>query len=178
MIKDINNNEPEIIEIPKQEYEALKKIREEIRNYELSDFAIKLLKGPVVSSKTSDYEKNRIYIEIFDRDEYTISIYGEKYDINSQYLFNKIKNYIQTNLNTLIDCSIRQNRINLDENAYEGGVSRYIKVKYGNLIININGQVSDIGNLCDDFIETIKKMIIDEKAKNDNDYIIDSIERQ
>ena len=69
----------------------------------------------------------------------------------------------------MIKCSLNQNRINLDENAYEGGMGRYIKIKYGQLTIFINGQVRDIGELCDNFINEIVSLIIDHGDKTDTD---------
>lgn len=50
------------------------------------------------------------------------------------------------------------------KNAYCGG-GRSIRIKYGQLTIFVNGQVLDIGDLCDKFIGEIVSLIIDEGDK-------------
>ena len=52
--------------------------------------------------------------------------------IKSQKLLNKIKGLVNDNLDTLINWSLHQNRFNLDNNAYEGGMARSIKLNMVN----------------------------------------------
>jgi len=163
-INSINDNqnlttENDKITIDKKEYEALKKYKDDSLNYDLFvDFALKLSKGAVIPSSHPN-EKNGLFIEIFNEKKCNIEIDGKEYKINDKKTFDKIKKYVTDNLNLLVNWSIRQNKFNLDNNLLEGSNCN-IKVKYGNLIINVNGSVKDIGNLCDNFIEEIKEIII------------------
>ena len=139
-----------------------------------TDFMIKLYRGAVVPKESPRYNNNRVEIAIYtckldELEGYKVQIEGKEYNIKNQILLNKIKDVINNNLDTLIKCSLNQNRINLDENAYEGGMGRYIKIKYGQLTIFINGQVRDIGELCDNFINEIVSLIIDHGDKTDTD---------
>ena len=97
--------------------------------------------------------------------------------LKSQNLLNKIKDFITSNLDILIKWSKHQNHYNIDCNAYDGGVARTIKVKYGQLTILVNGQVRDIGQQCDEFIEKVVTLIVNESEKTDEDYIIDNIKQ-
>lgn len=153
---------------------------EEYRMEEYTDFMIKLYRGAVIPMDNPNYNNHRVEIVIYSSklDEiegYKAQIEGKDYNIKSQNLLNKIKGFVNDNLDTLINWSLHQNRFNLDENAYEGGMSRTIKIKYGQLIINVNGQVRDIGDLCDKFIDEIVSLIIDECDKTDSDYITEGI---
>lgn len=145
-----------------------------------TDFMIKLYRGAVISKDNPNFNNRRVEIEIYsnklDEMEYSkIQIEGKDYNIKSQNLLNKIKNFIDKNLDTIINWSLHQNKFNLDNNAYEGGIGRNIKIKYGQLIINVNGQVRDIGELCDNFIDEIAKLIVKEENKTDEDYIVETL---
>jgi len=164
------------VEIDKNEYDILKKLEQEYMDFEFVDFAIKLYSGSVIPINHPNYNDDRIDIEIFGLDKYSININGQKYNINSQQLFNKIKSFVTNNLDTLIKCSKAQNNLYLNSNSYEGGNSSYIKIKYGQLIIYINGQVSgNIGNFCEQFIDIVKKLIIDEGEKTNFNYFDEMI---
>lgn len=167
----------EKISISKQEYENLKMYENEFVDFEISDFVLKITKGAVIPKTNPNYNNNRIDIKIINQEKHSIFIDGKEYAIKSIQLYNKIKKFVSDNLNVLINWSARQNKFNLDNNCYEGGVSRSIKVKYGNLIIIVNGQVSDIGNLCDQFIEEIKQLIINEGDKTSEDYMMKLFEK-
>ncbi len=149
----------EQITISKFEYNLLKEKEEE----QYYDFVLKIYRGAV-----SYNNKNKTKIEIFGDhfaiSESNIQIDGTSYNLNNQQMFNDIVFAINQKLNTLINWSIKQTKINLDKNSYEGGVNRLITVKYGNLTIFVNGQTRDIGNDCDEFINEIINII--EKYKN------------
>lgn len=150
---------------------------DEYRLEEYTDFMIKIYRGAVVSK-----DSNRVEIEIYssileETRNCKININGKDYSIKSQNLLNKIKDFITSNLDILIKWSKYQNHYNLDCNAYEGGIARTIKVKYGQLTILVNGQVRDIGQQCDEFIEKIVTLIVNESEKTDEDYIIDNIKQ-
>lgn len=165
----------EKVSISKEEYEKLKMYENELADFEISDFVLQITKGAVISKTNPNYN-NRIDIKIINQEKHTIFIDGQKYTIKSLQLFNKIKKFVSDNLNVLVNWSVRQNKFNLDNNCYNDGVSSSIKVKYGNLIIIVNGQVSDIRNLCDQFIEEIKQLIINEGDKTSEDYMINILE--
>lgn len=140
---------------------------EEYRKEEYTDFMIKLYRGAIVPPSNPNYNNYRVEIEIYSSklDEikgYKVQIEGKDYNIKSQNLLDKIKNHVSDNLDTLINCSLRQDKNNLYKNAYEGGMGKSIRIKYGQLIIFINGQVSDIRELCDKFIDEIVSLIINE----------------
>ena len=154
---------------------------DEYRLEEYTDFMLKLYRGAVVPKENPNFNNNRVEIEIYSSvlDEIKdckININGKDYNIKSQNLLNKIKEFITNNLDLLINWSKHQNHHNLDCNAYEGGIARTIRVKYGQLIILVNGQVRDIGQLCDEFIEKIVTLIVDECEKTDEDYLMDTID--
>lgn len=153
---------------------------EEYRMEEYTDFMIKLYRGAVIPMDNPNYNNHRVEIALYSSkldeiDGYKAQIEGKDYNIKSQNLLNKIKGLVNDNLDTLINWSLHQNRFNLDENAYEGGMGRSIRIKYGQLIIFVNGQVTDIGELCDKFIDEIVSLIIDEGSKTDADYITEGI---
>lgn len=173
----VNDNTSESVTINKNEYENLKTYEKELNDFEFYDFVLYLTRGSVVPQINPNYNKNRVNIKIFNQEKYSIYIDGREYNIKSIQLFNKIKKVVSDNLNILINWSIRQNKFNLDNNAYDGGTARSIKIKYGNLIINVNGQVHDIGNSCDEFIEEIKQLIITEGEKIQDDYAMEAIEK-
>lgn len=155
-------------------------IDEEFRMEEYTDFMIKLYRGAVIPIGNPNFYNHRVEIEIYSSkleeiEGYTVRIEGKDYKIKSQNLLNKIKNFVNENLETLINWSLHQNKSNLDENAYEGGMGRSIKIKCGQLTIFVNGQVIDIGELCDKFINEIVTLIIDEGDKTDADYITEGI---
>lgn len=152
----------------------------EYRKEEITDFMIKLYRGAVVPVDDPNFNNNRVEIEIYSSkleeiEGYKVQIEGKNYNIKSQNLLNKIKGFINDNLDILINWSLHQNRFNLDRNAYEGGMGSSIRIKYGQLTIFVNGQVRDIGELCDKFIDKIVSLIIDEGDKTDADYITDAM---
>ena len=153
---------------------------EEYRKERYSDFMIKLYKGAVIPKEAPNYNKNRVEIEIYSSKldeikESKIQIGGKDYTIKSQNLLNKIKDFVSKNLDILINWSIHQNNFNLSNNLYEGGMERTIRIKYGQLTINVNGQVMDIGESCDKFINEIVSLIINEGDKTDEDYTTNAI---
>lgn len=137
---------------------------------EYTDFMIKLYRGAVIPINNPNFNNGRVEIEIYNNkleeiEGYKIKIEGKDYSIKSQNLLNKIENYVNDNLDTLINWSLQQSKSNLDKNAYDGGVGRSIRIKYGQLTIFVNGQVRDIGKLCDKFIDGILTLIINEDDK-------------
>lgn len=168
--------------VEKKEYDFLKKQDEDFYKMKRADFVIKIYSGAVIPMSHPNYNNDRIVMEIFSFDfvkvdDYTIQIDGNNYNIKSQNLFNRIKKFVSDNLDVLISWSKHQTNYNLNNNAYEGGKSRSIQIKYGQLVINVNGQVSDLGNLCDEFINELKTMIVEDGEKTDEYFIKESIEK-
>ncbi|MBQ7141411.1 MAG: hypothetical protein IJO32_07925 [Bacilli bacterium] len=173
--RKINNKIPKV-EIDKHEYARFKKLEQEYMDFKFVDFAIKLYSGSIIPIGHPNYNNDRIDIEIFGLEKYSININGEKYNIKNQQLFNKIKSFVSSNLDTLIKCSKAQNKLYLDTNSYEGGKSSEIKIKYGQLTIYINGQVKgNIGQFCEQFIDVVKKIIIEEGEKTNFHYFDEMI---
>lgn len=175
------NNNSEKIYVDKFKYEILEAQEKENQQLTMADFCIKVYSGAVLPPSHPNYNYERVKIEIFSMDfikinNYSIQIDGKNYNINNQNLFNKIKKFVSDNIDVLISWSKKQTNSNLVNNAYDGGIARTIIIKYGQLIININGQVKDIGNLCDEFINELKNLIINECAKTDGNYMEESIE--
>lgn len=153
---------------------------DECRLEQYTDFMLKLYRGAVIPKESPNFNNNRVEIEIYSSileeiENCKIKINGKDYKIKSQNLLNKIKGFVTDNLDVLINWSKHQNHYNLDCNAYDGGVARTIKVKYGQLTILVNGQVRDIGQQCDDFIEKVVTLILSENEKTDEDFIMDAI---
>lgn len=181
--KIFNNNsyviDDDKITITKKEYDHLKGCQEDLYQIEefiapSNDFTIKLQCGSVLPITHPNYYNNRIDIEILDIEKYSIKIEKEEYRINFEVL-RKIKEFINKNLNILINYSLSQNKRFMLNNSLEGGGARTITIKYGKLIILIDGQVTgEIGEFCKIFINEIKDIIINAdiiEVTNDNDTI-------
>ena len=166
--KIFNNNfyviDDDKITIAKKEYEHLKYCQEDLYKIEefispSNDFSIKLESGSVLPMTHPNYYNNRIDIEILDIKKYSIKIEKEEYRINFEVL-RKIKEFINKNIEILIKYSLSQNKKFLLNNSLVGG-TRTITIKYGKLIISIDGQVTgEIGEFCKNFINEIKDIII------------------
>lgn len=140
------------------------------------DFVLKIYRGGMIPKDHPNFNNHRVEIEIYgsmldEAKDSKIEIEGKSYILKSQNLLNKIKDYVRKNLEILINWSIHQNNLNLDNNSYEGGMERTIRIKYGQLIINVNGQVRDIGDSCDKFINEIVSLIENESDKTQEYYI-------
>lgn len=171
-------NSNDNVSLSKDEYEMLKKFEEETLKIQRCDFALIVNSGAVVPTTNPNYNNGRIKIEIFDINNNNIEIDGKPYTIKTQVLFNKIKAFISDNLNVLIDWSKKETNFYLDNNAYEGGKSKNIKVKYGQLLINVDGQVTgDLGKNVDEFINYLKELIMKEADKTDEDYMMKLFEK-
>lgn len=172
--ENLNDN----VTLSKDEYEMLKKFEEETLKIQRCDFALIVNSGAVLPTTNPNYNNGRIKIEIFDINNNNIEIDGKKYNIKTQVLFNKIKAFINDNLNLLVDWSKKETNFYLDNNAYEGGKSKNIKVKYGQLLINVDGQVTgDLGKNVDEFINYLKELIMKETDKTDEDYMMELFEK-
>ncbi len=163
--KNINN---EKVMIDKYEYEDFIQY-DELLNM---DFAIKIFDGG-----TNIRVNPKIDISIYSHDKYDIQIDGVEHYIKSITLFNKIKKLIDDNFDTLVLFSKIETKQFISKNILLG-CSRNITIKYGQLMININGAVNgNIGNFCNDFIDEIKKLIIDEGNKTQEDYMMELFEK-
>lgn len=166
-----NNDSTIISEI---ETEVLEKENNSYHELMVSDFAIKIYRGAVLPPNHPNYNNNRIKMEIYSVDftklnKCSIQFDGKDYNIKSQNLFNKVKQYISDNLDILISWSISQTNDSLNNNTYKGAKS-LIQIKYGQLIININGHTVDMQEKCNEFIDELKRMIIADGEKIDEDF--------
>ena len=136
-----------------------------------TDFGVKIYSGSV-----SNNSKNT-KIEIYDENNFDIKIEDKRFEVLSKQLINKIKKFVRDNLTSLIECSKRETNFYLDNNAYDGGLSRTIIVKWGRLLINIDGQVKgDIGEFANDFINHLIEVITKDGNKSTDDVIKEAIE--
>lgn len=166
--ENLNDN----VILSKHEYEMLKLFEEEALKMQRCDFALIVNSSAVLPITHPNYNNGRIKIEIFDINNNNIEIDEKQYTIKTQVLFNKIKAFISNNLDALVDWSKKETNFYLDNNAYEGGKIKNIKVKYGQLLINVDGQVTgDLGKNVDEFINYLKELILKEIDKKDEDYM-------
>ena len=162
--------------VSKKEYEQLKKFKDKTLKIQRCDFALIVNSGNVLPILHPNYNEDRIKIEIYGVNDCDITIDGNRYIIKTQILFNKIKSLVNDKLDLLIDWSIKETNSFLDNNVYYEDQRRNIIIKYGQILININGQVSEkIGKYVEEFINNIKQLVIDESDLNDKDYIISNL---
>ena len=167
---DFMNTDNEKVMIDKYEYEY-----EDFKEYDdlLSlDFAIKIYDGGTNASLNTGTE-----ISIYSYDKYNIQIEGKEHHIKSITLFNKIKKLISDNFDTLVLFSKMETKEFISKNMLIG-CSRNVTIKYGQLLISINGAINgNVGNFCKEFIEEIKKLIINEGEKTQEDYMMEVFEK-
>lgn len=162
------NTDNEKIMIDKYEYEDFKKYDDLLS----LDFAIKIYDGGTNASLNTGTE-----ISIYSYDKYNIQIEGKEHHIKSITLFNKIKKLISDNFDTLVLFSKMETKEFISKNMLIG-CRRNITIKYGQLLISINGAINgNIGNFCKEFIEEIKKLIINEGEKTQEDYMMKLFEK-
>jgi len=176
------NTDNEKVMINRYEYENLKEQDKENQELMFSDFVVKIYRGAVLHPSHPNYNDNRVKMEIFSADftklnKYSIQIDGKDYNIRSQNLFNKIKQFVSDNLDILISWSKRQTNENLNNNAFDGGIGSSIQIKYGQLIVNVNGQTMDLQEMCNRFIDELKNLIINDGEKTEEDYMMETIEK-
>lgn len=170
----------EMISISKREYESMKQIYDNFCKSYNSDFSLKIRKGLIVPKDNPNYFNGRIDIEIYNENTYSIQIEDKTYTIDSKK-FNEIKQIAESNIDKLIYFSKIETKQYLMENAYEGGAPTSITLKYGQLTINVNGQVfGEIGDFCNEFKNEVVNLILNnnfkesEENKMNNDFKINN----
>ena len=149
----MEQNSNEMINVEKREYEYIKQISDNYFKLLKCDFLLKIKKGLIVPKEHPNYYNGRVDIEIYNESSYSIQIEGKNYSIDS-ILFSEIKNTIENYVEKLIYFSKLETQQYLMENAYEGGSPSSIMLKYGQLIINLNGQVfGEISGLSNEKVE-------------------------
>jgi len=165
---DFVNIDNENVMIDKYEYEDIKQYVDLLNE----DFAIKIYDGGTSMRLNKDTE-----ISIYSYNRYNIQIDGKEYHIKSITLFNKIKKLINDNFDTLVLFSKIETKEFISKDILIG-CSRNITIKYGQLLININGAINgNVGNFCKEFIDEIKKLIINEGEKTQEDYMMKLFEK-
>ena len=166
----MEQNLNETINISKSEYNHMKEVYDNYCKLYNNDFFIKIKKGLILPKDHQNYYNGRIDIEIYDENTYSIQIEGKNYSINND-TFNELKKVIEKNIEKLIFYSKMETKQFLLENSYEGGMPTSIFVKYGQLMVNLNGQVfGEIENFCSEFRDNVISLII-----NNNNLIINDI---
>lgn len=132
-----------------------KDLSEELMNYK-NDFFLQIYNGDILFLERG----YKTIVAIKNEDDYYINFEGTKYEINQEILSN-IKKRIEDNLDVLIKYSKMQTFDYLTENAPDGGMALSIHIKFGGLVINLNGNVvGEIGNACEGFIEMIREIVL------------------
>lgn len=155
----MENND--FVKISKDYLDLLKEEEEELNFYEAQDSDFKII---IVSSLK--LTETVVDIKILSKDNYFIKIDGETYKLNDNML-KEIKNLVAKNLETLIRFSLSQDREYLANNYLLGSsVSTYIQIKYGNLIIKLEGQVKgEIEEYCNNFKDKVVDIITRKNSK-------------
>lgn len=161
----MEQNSNEMINVEKREYEYIKQISDNYLKLLKCDFLLKIKKGLIVPKEHPNYYNGRVDIEIYNENSYSIQIEGKSYSIDS-ILFSEIKNTIENYVEKLIYFSKLETQQYLMENAYEGGSPSSITLKYGQLIINLNGQVfGEISDLCNEIKDKIVNIILNNNER-------------
>lgn len=164
----MEQNLNETININKNEYDSMKEVYDNYCKLYNNDFFIKIKKGLILPKDHQNYYNGRIDIEIYDENMYSILIEGKTYSINTN-TFNELKKVIEKNLEKLIFYSKMETKQFLLENSYEGGTPTSIFVKYGQLMINLNGQVfGEIDSLCSNIRDEIVLLITNNNSVTNN----------
>lgn len=177
----MEQNSNEMINVEKREYEYIKQISDNYFKLLKCDFLLKIKKGLIVPKEHPNYYNGRVDIEIYNESSYSIQIEGKNYSIDS-ILFSEIKNTIENYVEKLIYFSKLETQQYLMENAYEGGSPSSIILKYGQLIINLNGQVfGEISDLCNEIKDKIVNLILNNSLSNekveDNNIVMELIKK-
>lgn len=164
----MEQNLNETINISKSEYNHMKEVYDNYCKLYNNDFFIKIKKGLILPKDHQNYYNGRIDIEIYDENTYSIQIEGKNYSINND-TFNELKKVIEKNIEKLIFYSKMETKQFLLENSYEGGTPTSIFVKYGQLMINLNGQVfGEIDSLCSNIRDAIVLLITNNNSVTNN----------
>ena len=165
----MEQNLNETINISKNEYASMKEVYDKYCKLYNNDFFLKIKKGLILPKEHPDYYNGRIDIEIYNENTYSIQIEGKTYSINNN-IFNEVKKVVEQYIEKLIYYSKIETKQFLLENSLEGGSPGSIFVKYGQLMINLNGQVfGEVGNLCSEIIDKIISLIINNTNLITND---------
>ena len=176
----MEQNSNEMINVEKREYENIKQISDNYFKLLKCDFLLKIKKGLIVPKEHPNYYNGRVDIEIYNENSYSIQIEGKSYSIDS-ILFSEIKNIVENYVEKLIYFSKLETQQYLIENAYEGGSPSSIMLKYGQLIINLNGQVfGEISDLCNEIKDKIVNLILNNSLsteKSENKILLELIKK-
>jgi len=104
-------------------------------------------------------------------DNYKVLIENNNYNINSQQLYNSIKNYINENMNSLVDKS------RTDSNENTDGSLINISINSGRLKLNVEVYSNDNDDFYNNYINEIVSAIKENGDKTNSDYIMDFVEK-
>lgn len=153
----------DIVTLSENEYEFLKQIHDDFMHLYRNDFVLKIRRGLMLSKNNDNYLEDMVDIDICNEKSYNIQIAGKNYSIDNT-VFNEIKKIVESNLDKLILYSKLETTNYLANNSFDGGCPTFITLKYGQLTININGQVrSEIGIFCNQFKDEIISLILNNK---------------
>lgn len=155
----MENND--FVKVNKDYLDLLQEEAEELNFYEAQDSDFKII---IVSSLR--LTETDVDIKILSKDNYHIKIYEKTYELSDNML-KEIKDFVTKNLENLIRYSLSQDKEYLKNNYLLGGTaSTYIQIKYGNLIIKLEGQVvGEIKEYCNNFKEKVVDIITRKNPK-------------
>lgn len=104
-------------------------------------------------------------------DNYNIVIDNKNYNINSQNLFNKIKEFVSDNIDALVYNAKVNDTITDESNLIK------INVKKGQLELNIETTSLDGNSLFNEYVNEIVSLIKENGEKKDSDYFMEMIDK-
>ena len=140
------------------ENKYMKDFVEKKQKLDRADFAIELFLGVPVPEYHPKYNEWRTSLEIYSYDfktpsQFEVSIEGQEFN-DRQDLFVKIKSIVEENLNQLIKISKEQTNEVIINDSIEGGSCK-ITIKYGQLLIHIDGNVDSASYKVNKFVRKI-----------------------
>lgn len=176
----MEQNINEMVSINKKNYENMKQVYDSFIKLSNNDYYLKIKKGLIVPKEHPNYFNNRVDIEIYNENIYSIQIDKNVYTISNK-IFDEIKKITEKYIDKFILFSKMETNQYLMENTYEGGAPTNITLKYGQLIINLKGQVfGEIGDFCNEFKNEVVNLILNnsfkesEENKMNNDFKINN----
>lgn len=141
-----------------EENKYMKDFVEKKQKLDRADFAIDLFLGVPVPEYHPKYNEWRTSLEIYSYDfktpsQFEVSIEGQEFN-DRQDLFVKIKSIVEENLNQLIKISKEQTNEVIINDSIEGG-SCNLTIKYGQLLIHIDGNVAGANYKVNKFVRKI-----------------------
>lgn len=135
--------------------------------YNSSSFMFEMYNGKILPKDHPDYYDDLIEIKVikkYDNVNGHITIWKEEYQITNEFV-DSIFNYVELNINKLIEMSLKQNS---EAEEYTSGGGLKINIKYKSIFISMDEKYTSIMNeqeqnafyiFKQDIIKTIKNLL-------------------